>query len=184
MEMEDLNNDETFMDYNSFSDHGGGGFGCRLLQKAGGAHHHPAPTTTAPTTEEATKTEPETTEESTEASGEAVDLSNRYHMLQGTVVKTTDDAPCLRSGRTTGRTMTSQFPDSGRGDGDRGGRPDRHRLHRKRDRQGRRKIADADLVVALPEQEEWTIYRETGTTMFNAMSSFTVKTDDNRELAC
>ena len=44
-------------------------------------------------------------------------------------------------------------------------------------------LADVELVVALPEQEEWTIYRETGTTMFNAMSSFTVKTDDNRELA-
>ena len=38
-------------------------------------------------------------------------------------------------------------------------------------------------MVALPEQEEWTVYQETGTTMFNAMSSFTVKTDDNRELS-
>ena len=46
--------------------------------------------TTAAQTTEATA-EPETTEASTEADGEAVDLTNRYHMLQGTVVKTTED---------------------------------------------------------------------------------------------
>jgi len=143
-----------------------------------------APTTTAQATEKETGTEPETTEESTQASGEAVDLTNRYHMLQGTVVKTTDD----------GAVFTLQADDGKNYD---------IKLSQIRDveteiaedeqiaiayiggeigRDGAG-LADVELVVALPEQEEWTIYRETGTTMFNAMSSFTVKTDDNRELA-
>ena len=39
-----------------------------------------------------------------------------------------------------------------------------------------------DLVVVFPEQEEWTICQETGTTLFNAMSSFTLKTDQGHEL--
>ena len=139
-------------------------------------------TTEAQTTEAAT--EPETTEASTEADGEAVDLTNRYHMLQGTVVKTTDDGAVFTLQADDGKNYDiklSQIRDveteiaedeqiaiayiGGEIGKDGAG------------------LADVELVVALPEQEEWTIYRETGTTMFNAMSSFTVKTDDNRELA-
>ena len=41
---------------------------------------------------------------------------------------------------------------------------------------------DVTLVVALPEQEEWSILTEKGTTTANAMSSFTMKTDDGQEL--
>lgn len=139
-------------------------------------------TTEAQTTEAAT--EPETTEASTEADGEAVDLTNRYHMLQGTVVKTTED----------GSVFTLQADDGQNYD---------LKLAQIRDVEveiqedvqiaiayigkeigkGGVKPEDTDLVVALPEQEEWTVYQETGTTMFNAMSSFTVKTDDNRELS-
>lgn len=44
-------------------------------------------------------------------------------------------------------------------------------------------LKDVTLVVALPEQEEWSILTETGVTTANAMSSFTVKTDDGRELS-
>ena len=139
--------------------------------------------TTAAQTTEATA-EPETTEASTEADGEAVDLTNRYHMLQGTVVKTTED----------GSVFTLQADDGQNYD---------LKLAQIRDVEveiqedvqiaiayigkeigkGGVKPEDTDLVVALPEQEEWTVYQETGTTMFNAMSSFTVKTDDNRELS-
>ena len=120
-------------------------------------------TTEAQTTEAAT--EPETTEASTEADGEAVDLTNRYHMLQGTVVKTTEDGSVFTLQADDGQNYDlklAQIREIGKG----GVKPE-----------------DTDLVVALPEQEEWTVYRETGTTMFNAMSSFTVKTDDNRELS-
>ena len=144
----------------------------------------PAPTTAAPTTEEATKTESETTEESTEASGEAVDLSNRYHMLQGTVVKTTDDGAVFTLRADDGKNYDisiSQIRDV-ETEIEEDGQIAIAYIGKEIGKDGA-KIADADLVVALPEQEEWTIYRETGTTMFNAMSSFTVKTDDNRELA-
>ena len=125
----------------------------------------------------------ETTEAQT-TDGEAVDLTNRYHMLQGTVVKTTED----------GSVFTLQADDGQNYD---------LKLAQIRDVEveiqedvqiaiayigkeigkGGVKPEDTDLVVALPEQEEWTVYQETGTTMFNAMSSFTVKTDDNRELS-
>ena len=43
-------------------------------------------------------------------------------------------------------------------------------------------LEQVDLVVVFPEQEEWTICQETGTTLFNAMSSFTLKTDQGHEL--
>lgn len=45
------------------------------------------------------------------------------------------------------------------------------------------KVEDVTLVVALPEQEEWSILTEKGTTTANAMSSFTMKTDDGQELS-
>lgn len=45
------------------------------------------------------------------------------------------------------------------------------------------KLEDVTLVVALPEQEEWSILTEKGTTTANAMSSFTIETDDKRELS-
>ena len=45
------------------------------------------------------------------------------------------------------------------------------------------KLEDVDLVVALPEQEEWTISTEEGITTANAMSSFAMKTADGRELS-
>ena len=43
-------------------------------------------------------------------------------------------------------------------------------------------LEKVELIVAFPEQEEWTICQETGTTLFNAMSSFTMKTDEGHEL--
>ena len=44
-------------------------------------------------------------------------------------------------------------------------------------------LKDVTLVVALPEQEEWSILTEKGTTTANAMSSFTMETDDGQELS-
>ena len=44
-------------------------------------------------------------------------------------------------------------------------------------------LEDVTLVVAMPEQEEWTITTETGTTTANAMSSLSVETEDGRELS-
>ena len=44
-------------------------------------------------------------------------------------------------------------------------------------------LKDVILVVALPEQEEWSILTEKGVTTANAMSSFSMKTDDGQELS-
>ena len=44
-------------------------------------------------------------------------------------------------------------------------------------------LKDVTLVVALPEQEEWSILTEEGITTANAMSSFSMKTDDGQELS-
>lgn len=156
---------------------------------AAGCARKTGPETTPSTTETTARTteaptEPETTEPATEADGEAVDLTNRYHMLQGTVVKTTEDGSVFTLQADDGKNYDiklTQIRDV--------------EVEIKEDVQiaiayiggeiGKDSVKpeDADLVVALPEQEEWTIYRETGTTVFNAMSSFTVKTDDNRELS-
>lgn len=45
------------------------------------------------------------------------------------------------------------------------------------------KLEDVTLVVALPEQEEWSILTENGVTTSNAMSSFAIETEDKRELS-
>ncbi|MCC8026428.1 MAG: hypothetical protein LIP16_14160 [Clostridium sp.] len=44
-------------------------------------------------------------------------------------------------------------------------------------------LKDVTLVLALPEQEEWSIFTEKGTTTSNAMSSFAIKTEDGQELS-
>lgn len=116
----------------------------------------------------------------TEAAGQAVDLTDRYHLLQGTVVKTAEDGSVFTLQADDGKNYDIKRADIGDVE-----------VEIETDVQiaiayigkpvGR--IGDVQLVVALPEQEEWTVYQETGTTVFNAMSSFTLKTDDNRELS-
>lgn len=44
-------------------------------------------------------------------------------------------------------------------------------------------LKDVTLVVALPEQEEWSIFTEQGVTISNGMSSFSMKTEDGRALS-
>lgn len=41
----------------------------------------------------------------------------------------------------------------------------------------------SQLVILLPEQEEWSVASVTGTTVSNAMSSFVVKTEDGTEIS-
>ncbi len=134
--------------------------------------------TTAPETTKAPETTaPETTKDSAETSGQ-VDLKDRYHMLQGTVVKTAED----------GSVFTLQADDGKDYDIKQAEIRDVE-VEIKKDVQiaiaciGKPGTEDVQMVIALPEQEEWTVYQETGTTVFNAMSSFTLKTDDNRELS-
>lgn len=120
--------------------------------------------------------ETETSAEQTEEAKE----NERYHMLQGTVIKAEED----------GSAFTLQADD---------GKEYEISLGDIRDVETEiaediqiaiayigeplGKLEEADLVVALPEQEEWTISTEEGVTTANAMSSFSMKTEDGRELS-
>lgn len=135
-------------------------------------------------TETQTESEKETeklseTETSAEQTEEAKE-NERYHMLQGTVIKAEKD----------GSVFTLQADD---------GKEYEISLSDIRDAEVEiaadvqiaiayigeplGKLEEVDLVVALPEQEEWTISTEKGITTSNAMSSFSMKTEDGRELS-
>lgn len=135
-------------------------------------------------TETQTESEKETeklseTETSAEQTEEAKE-NERYHMLQGTVIKTEED----------GSVFTLQADD---------GKEYEISLSDIRDAEVEiaadvqiaiayigeplGKLEEVELVVALPEQEEWTISTEKGITTSNAMSSFSMKTEDGRELS-
>lgn len=135
-------------------------------------------------TETQTESEKETkksseTETEKEQTGETTE-NERYHMLQGTVIKTEED----------GSVFTLQADD---------GKEYEISLSDIRDVEVEiaadvqiaiayigeplGKLEEVELVVALPEQEEWTIFTEKGITTSNAMSSFSMKTEDGRELS-
>ena len=119
-----------------------------------------------------TETTPAQTEEPAEA--------GRYHMLQGTVIEEKEDGSAFTLLADDGKEYEISLSDI-------------------RDVETEiaediqiaiayigeplGKLEDVDLVVALPEQEEWTISTEEGTTTANAMSSFAMKTADGRELS-
>ena len=135
-------------------------------------------TTEAPT-EETTKPQPTATQPE-ETSAEAPQYKEMYHMLQGTVTKVTGDGEVFTLRADDGRDYDIRPADIrdveveiaedvqvaiayiGAPLGD---------------------LKDVTLVVALPEQEEWSILTEKGTTTANAMSSFTMETDDGQELS-
>lgn len=131
-----------------------------------------------------TETEKESEESSRrETEGEETEdgmENDRYHMLQGTVVKTEEDGSAFTLRADDGKEYEISFSDI-------------------RDVEAEiaediqiaiayigeplGKLEEADLVVALPEQEEWTIFTEEGSTTANAMSSFSMKTADGREIS-
>ena len=122
--------------------------------------------TSQASTEETTKA-PETTEQAAVA-------KEVYHMLQGTVTKVSED----------GSVFTLQADDGKDYDIS---QSDIRDVEVEIEEDVQIAIAyiveDVTLVVALPEQEGWSILTEKGTTTSNAMSSFTMKTDDGQELS-
>ena len=129
--------------------------------------------------EETTKA-PETTVKAPETTEQAAEAKEVYHMLQGTVTKVTAD----------GSVFTLQADDGKDYDIS---QSDIRDVEVEIEEDVQIAIAyigeplgsleDVTLVVALPEQEEWSILTEDGTTTANAMSSFTIKTDDGQELS-
>lgn len=141
-------------------------------------------TSTEESTQESTE---EPTEESTEESteGDSQEEAVRYHMLQGTIVELgaegtvftlqADDGNSYDIALTDIRDVEVELAEETQIAiayiGEVLGGPEAAALE------------DVTLVVALPEQEEWTIMTETGTTTANAMSTFSMKTEDGRELS-
>lgn len=151
-----------------------------VLLASGCSKNQEAPSSSVPQTETTTgsgaPSETETTPAQTEEPAEA----GRYHMLQGTVVEEKEDGSAFTLLADDGKEYEISLSDI-------------------RDVETEiaadvqiaiayigeplGKLEDVDLVVALPEQEEWTISTEEGTTTANAMSSFAMKTADGRELS-
>ncbi len=135
--------------------------------------------TSAAPTEETTKPQPTGTQPE-ETTAKAPESKEMYHMLQGTVTKVTGDGDVFTLRADDGRDYDIRPADI-------------------RDVEVEiaedvqiaiayiggplGELKDVTLVVALPEQEEWSILTEKGTTTANAMSSFTMKTDDGQELS-
>ena len=137
-------------------------------------------TVTSQASAEETTKAPETTAKSPETTEQAAEAKEVYHMLQGTITKVTAD----------GSVFTLQADDGKDYDIS---QSDIRDVEVEIEEDVQIAIAyigeplgsleDVTLVVALPEQEEWSILTEDGTTTANAMSSFTIKTDDGQELS-
>ena len=151
-----------------------------LFASACSKKNEPAPTASSQTetaTEPAAKpSETETAQDQTEAPKE----SARYHMLQGTITRAEEDGSVFTLQADDGKDYDIRLSDIR--DVETQIAPDvQIAIAYIGDPLG--DLEDVDLVVALPEQEEWTIITEEGTTTANAMSSFTMETADGRELS-
>lgn len=151
-----------------------------LFASACSKKNEPVPTASSQTetaTEPAAKpSETETTQDQTEAPAE----SARYHMLQGTITRAEEDGSVFTLQADDGKDYDIRLSDIR--DVETQIAPDAQiAIAYIGDPLG--DLEDVDLVVALPEQEEWTIITEEGTTTANAMSSFTMETADGKELS-
>ena len=137
-------------------------------------------TVTSQASAEETTKAPETTVKAPETTEQAAEAKEVYHMLQGTVTKVTEDGAVFTLQADDGRDYDISQSDI-------------RDVEVEIEEDVQIAIAyigeplgsleDVTLVVALPEQEEWSILTEKGTTTANAMSSFTIKTDDGQELS-
>ena len=135
------------------------------------------PEQTEETTEETTK---EATEEADE--GEPTAAADRYHMLQGTVTELSQDGGEFTLLADTGDTYEIQLSSLRDVEAELEAEAQIAIAYIGWELTGPEDLEKVELIVAFPEQEEWTICQETGTTLFNAMSSFTMKTDEGHEL--
>lgn len=151
-----------------------------LLASGCSKNQEEAPSSSVPQTETTTESEAPSETETTPAQTEESAEAGRYHMLQGTVVEEKEDGSAFTLLADDGKEYEISLSDI-------------------RDVETEiaadvqiaiayigeplGKLEDVDLVVALPEQEEWTISTEEGITTANAMSSFAMKTKDGRELS-
>lgn len=140
----------------------------------------PVESSTAQTTAQETEKPKETTAKAQESTAQEPEQKEMYHMLQGTVTKVTGDGSVFTLQADDGKNYDIKQSEIRDVEVDIAedvqvaiayiGEP-------------LGKLEDVTLVVALPEQEEWSILTEKGSTTANAMSSFTIETDDGQELS-
>lgn len=119
-------------------------------------------------------------EKKEELSAEAEGQREVYHMLQGTIIKPAGDGAVFTLRADNGKDYDISLSDI-------------RNVEVELEEDAQIAIAcigaplgdlrDVTLVLALPEQEEWSILTEKGTTTSNAMSSFAIKTEDGREMS-
>lgn len=126
-------------------------------------------------TETETAAEESTTEEESSSAGQTI--QEGYYMLQGTITAVEEDKSAFTLQADDGERYEIAMKEIG--DADVEPEKDTHVAIACIGRENGERI----MVVMLPEQEEWTINTVTGVTTANAMSSFTITTEDGRELS-
>lgn len=140
----------------------------------------PVESSTEQTTAQETEKPKETTAKAQESTAQEPEQKEMYHMLQGTVTKVTGDGGVFTLQADDGRNY--DIKQSEIRDVEVDIAEDVH-IAIAYIGEPLGKLEDVTLVVALPEQEEWSILTEKGSTTANAMSSFTIETDDGQELS-
>lgn len=140
----------------------------------------PVESSTEQTTAQETEKPKETTAKAQESTAQEPEQKEMHHMLQGTVTKVTGDGGVFTLQADDGRNY--DIKQSEIRDVEVDIAEDVH-IAIAYIGEALGKLEDVTLVVALPEQEEWSILTEKGSTTANAMSSFTIETDDGQELS-
>lgn len=140
----------------------------------------PVESSTEQTTAQETEKPKETTAKAQESTAQEPEQKEMYHMLQGTVTKVTGDGGVFILQADDGKNY--DIKQSEIRDVEVEIAEDVH-IAIAYIGEPLGKLEDVTLVVALPEQEEWSILTEKGSTTANAMSSFTIETDDGQELS-
>ncbi len=139
-------------------------------------------TTAQESTQESAKPTEETTPEETKPEGESQEAAGRYHMLRGTVTEENEDESAFSLLADTGVTYEIEIADILDVEAEIKPEVQIAISYIGSELAAQEDFAGVTMVAAFPEQEEWTICEATGTTLFNAMSSFTVKTDEGHEV--
>lgn len=114
-----------------------------------------------------------------EQTTEAVSRREAYHMLQGTVVKAAGDEGVFTLLADDGKEYHINLSEIGDVEVD---LEENVQVAIAYIGEPLGDLKDVTLVLALPEQEEWSVFVEKGVTTSNSMSSFAIETEDGQKL--
>lgn len=153
------------------------GLGTACTKKPAVVETPEAVTTQASTAKPPVTSEPVTSAE--DISEEQTEEKANYHMLQGTVTKVAEEGVVFTLQADDGNSYDIKASDIRDVEAE---IQEGVQIAIAYIGQELGELKDVTLVVALPEQEEWSILTDKGTTVSNMMSSFTIKTQDGQEL--